>query len=308
MTRHDEFGDSLGPVDQRLVDLLVDSGFERRAVRALPASQQDQAERILRLFELLDDYPVEDGDDTLVHATLARIDRHEDQLSARMAFGSAADSQEQGRRRRIRLPDFISIAAVILIGFSVVWPVSSHLRQRSIDLGCANNLRLLGVGFGNYASDYDSAMPVAMANLGPEMSWDKIRNVVNLNPLVNGGYCELAHLSCPGHADLDGESYSYQWMMHGERPTWGVHRVTIVLGDRNPVIDAALSGRNIPPLSMSINHSGRGQNTLGSDGATLWLMDPVVGSNNDYIWLPRGVSFLRIGDRPTDPVDVFLAH
>ncbi len=308
MTRHDEFGDYLAPDDQRLVDLLVDAGFERRAAKALAPSQQERAERLLSLFELLNDYPVEDGDDTLVHATLARIDRYKDQRAARMTFDSAAEANE-GRSRRIRLPDFISVAAVILIGFSVIWPVSSHLRQRSIDLGCANNLRLMGLGFGNYANDYNGTMPVAMANLGSDVSWYNFRNAaVNLNPLVKGGYCELGHLSCPGHADLAGESYSYQWMMPGVRPTWGVQRVTVVLGDRNPVIDAALSNGSIPALSTSINHGGRGQNTLSSDGGVLWLRDPVVGSNNDYIWLPKGVVILRIGDRPTDPADVFLAH
>lgn len=308
MTHGHDLFDSLSPDDQRLVDELVECGFSRAVIDSLPARDRDRAETIMSLFELLEDYPVDDADETLVHATLARIDRHEDQAAARMAFASAGGGGEAGSgRRRIRIPDFISIAAVILIGVSVVWPVTSHIRQRSFAAGCASNLRQIGTAFSQYANDYDNAMPMVMTNYGPDMSWDKVHHAVNLNPLIMGGYCELSHMQCPGHADQIGESFSYRWQLPGERATWGIHTVTVVLGDRNPIIDAARSGRFIPPLSVSLNHGGRGQNTLDSDGTVLWLQQPLIRVN-DNIWLPSGLTSIRPGDRPTDPADVFLAH
>lgn len=307
MTNPHDYSDNLSPDDRRLVDALVEGGFDRSALEALSASDRRRTNAIASLFELLDDYPVEDADETLVHATLARVDRYEDQRAARMAFDNApAMADNQPRGRLWRMPDFISVAAVILIGVSMIWPMTSHIRNRSIDAGCASNMRMLGIGLGQYANDYNDAMPMAMANFGPDVSWDKIHNVVNMRPLMDGGYCELGHMRCPGH-DQVGDSYSYRWQLPEQPATWGVHQVTIVLGDRNPVIDAARMGQVIPALSISLNHGGRGQNTLSNDGSTLWLEQPVMGVN-DNIWLPSGVTFLRSGDRPTDPSDIFLAH
>ncbi len=147
-------------------------------------------------------------------------------------------------------------------------------------------------------------MPTAHA--GFVSGWNReAHNVLNLAPLIEGSYCDLDHLNCPGHEGKAGESYSYQWQKPGQPLIWGL-RATLVLGDRNPHVDAARSRRLIPVLSMSPNHSGRGQNVLSADGITVWLDTPLV--RDDNIWLPRGVDHLRTGDEPADANDVFLAH
>ncbi len=298
----------LSPEDRRLVDQLVEGGFDPAALEGLTPEEKRRVDAIVGLFELLDDYPVEDADESLVYATLARIDRQENEASARLVFDALSnESSDPPRRWRFRIPDFISIAAVILIATSVIWPTAIHLRQRNIQAGCANKLALLSLAFDQYANDYAGAMPMAVANVGPDLSWEKIRNVVNLGPLVDGGYCNRGHLECPGSHDLD-PSYSYQWLLTGRRLVWGVDRVTIVLGDRNPIIDLARSGQPQVQLRMSsLNHNGRGQNVLGTNGTVGWLEQPVT-PGGDNIWVPMGVSVLRVGDRPTDPADVFLAH
>ena len=58
---------------------------------------------------------------------------------------------------------------------------------------------------------------------------------------------------------------------------------------------------------QSLNHGGRGQNVLATDGSCEWIVQPLYGQN-DYIWLPRGVAFLQGEIQPSDPHDVFLAH
>ena len=293
----------LSPDDQRIVDAIVDAGFNADAIEAPSPDDQRRADAVTSLFELLGDYPVEDADNTLVHATLARVDRCEHDRSARMTFGDAA---ADGPRRRLRLPDFISVAAVVLIGASVVWPLSTHMRQRSIDLGCESNLRTVGLAFGSYSSAWNGAMPTVRTGLF--QAWTPgAKNAVNLNPLLEGGYCNASHLQCPGH-DGYGDSYSYQFQTAGRQPHWGVSATTIVLGDRNPLIDAARTQSVIATLSASINHGGRGQFVLSTDGSTAWLVLPVIGTR-DNIWLPGQVTFLRQGDKLTDPAgDVFLAH
>ena len=293
----------LSPDDHRLLDALVEAGFDIEALEGLSPDQRRRAEALGNLFGLLSDYPAEDADDTLIHATLARIGRHEEEQAARMSFEAQQEAAE-GNRRRIRMPDFITVAAALLIAASVLWPIISHSRQRSIETACSNNLRIDGFALSNYASDYNGALPMVMA--GANLSWDTGHNMLNLGLLVEGGYCDLGHLDCPGNHEPLRPSYSYQLQSPEIRLVWDTGRTIVVLGDRNPIIDAARAGAVAPPLTISLNHGGRGQYVLISDGATLWLTQPVVGQDN--IWLPDGTNALEPRMRAAGKGDVFLAH
>lgn len=298
-------GPTLSTVDEQAIDALIENSFDvETAARTADARRVEAA---AALMGLLRDYPVEDPDESLAFATLTRIDRVEEERAARLLFEARQETGVAGQRgaRRIRLPDFISIAAVLLIAVSVLFPLLTTMRNHRIDAGCANNMRQVGYGFANYAADYRGSLPIATAGLGG--SWDTVRNIINLDPLVQGQYCEHHHLNCPGHHDGVERSYSYRWVTPGMNQQWGAPRVTVVLGDLNPVMDAARSGRVVPPLSMSINHGGRGQWVLTSDGATLWLDEPLIGGG-DNIWLPDSAVRLVPGLRPDQPWDVFLAH
>ncbi len=183
--QHDEHREpiALSPQDERLLDALVDCEFDPSALEALSLDDQRRVKALLSLFELIDDYPVQDADDALIDATLARIDQYERRASARTAAADQVDAQDTTGRRRIYLPDFVSVAAVILIGASIFWPVMRNLHRRNIDAGCANNLRLLGNAFDRYANAYDGAMPVASLFT----SWNTlVRNFINLGPLFTG--------------------------------------------------------------------------------------------------------------------------
>ncbi len=300
--------------DERLLDALAEAGFDRNILSNVSGDDDRRLGAICRTMGLLRDYPVEDASDTLVHATLARIDQHEEAHAARMSFDNHQNRFNSGRSGfRIRIPDFITVAAVLLIGFSVLWPVLSTARQRSMDTLCADNLKHLAYAFGQYADDNNTELPVAMAGIGSgALSWDKISNVLNLEPLVRGNYCEGRHLNCPGHqhndANAAGPSYSYRWFLPGSRTGWGTGRMmTVLVGDMNPMVNAARNGQFIPPLSISPNHGGRGQNVLVSDGSIMWLEIPIVG-RNDNIWLPHGSSQLHNGDQPADESDVMLTQ
>jgi hypothetical protein len=272
--------------DQRLLDALVDAGFDRNILSLVSGSDSKRLDAICGVMELLNDYPVEDADETLVHATLARIDRYEE------------------------APDFITVAAVLLIGVGVLWPIISSVRQEALRAACGNNMRGLAYAFSQYAADNKSAIPMAMA--GPLHGWDRASNVLNLEPLVSGNYCTAGHLNCPGHHHSSssmagvGPSYSYRLVPAGSRIGWGTTRVTVILGDLNPIVDAAYSGRHLPPLSVSLNHNGRGQNVLVTDGSSMWLDQPMVGRDN--IWLPHHTDRLRGGEGPADESDIFMAH
>ena len=290
--------------DQRLLDALVESGFDPQVLESLSAEDRSRVGAILNLFALMEDYPVEDADDSLVDATLARIDQYEARTSAMV---SQENEMQVASRRAFRLPDLISVAAVILIGASIFWPMLSTMKQRRIDESCANNLRQMGYAFNQYANDYDGSIPVARAGLFSQWT-QSFPNVVNLGPLVDGGYCERNHLECAGHDGLSGAAYGYQWQIPDSALSWGVNRITVILGDRNPLIDAIYQAKSqTPALSNSLNHGGRGQNVLSTNGAWMWLENPMVGAD-DNIWLPKGSSSLHDGELQTDGQDVFLAQ
>jgi len=280
----------------------VECGFDERELVRLSPHDQQRVQCIESLFDLLEDYPVEDGDDSLIHATMARIDQHDEQRAARMSIDP--DQSERRGSRLIRLPDFISVAAVMLIAMGVAWPLIGKVRAMSIETACANNLRFVGQGLSAYSMTYDNALPVSQA-AGLGLSWDRARNMNNLAPLIDLGFCEEGHLNCPGH-DGAGTSYSYQLQLPGARSMLAIGRSRVVLGDRNPLIDAARIGLTAGPLSISPNHGARGQNLLYQDGSVMFPRLPKVGQDN--VWLPMGVITLSLGDRLTDPTDAFLVH
>ncbi|HRQ75079.1 MAG TPA: hypothetical protein PK098_04090 [Phycisphaerales bacterium] len=297
----------LSPDDQRLLDALIDAGFEVSQLGELSAAEMQRVDRLMSVFSLMNDYPVDDADETLVNATLARIDRYEDALTDRMSFETAGTA---ARGISFRLPDFISVAAVMLIAAGVLWPMLHTMRQRSIAEACNSNLRLMGYAFGNYAADHNGTLPMALSSLGlgTRASWDTVSNVrVNLAPLLEGGYCTRGCLQCPGHETGRDKTYSYQWQKPGTRLTWGIGHITVIMTDRNPLIDAARAGIVLPPDTLSQDHGKRGQNALATDGSTYWLSQPVVGGY-DNIWLPHGEKELRPGAQPRQPTDVFVAH
>ena len=305
-------GATLSADDRRLLDALVEHGFDASALEPSSGVDKLRVQKLAALFQLLHDYPVEDADDTLLDATMARISRHdasrEDRMKLDPQTAAAAIESTNARKRflRVPLPDFITIAAVLLIAAGVGWPLLSGMRQKSLDAACANNLRKMAIAFKDYAADYDNRMPTAQAGL--HNAWSRLaHNVVNLQPLVEGGYCDLGHMNCPGHKGDVGESFSYQWQSADEPMRWETARVNVVLGDRNPLIDAARRGSYASPLTLSLSHGGRGQNVLWTDGATIWLDEPIVG-RADNIWLPDGAQRLIDGLRTKSAADAFLAH
>src|SRR5690606_35929383 len=136
----------LPPDDQRLLDALVEAGFDVERMGPLTRDERARVDRLMTLFSLMNDYPSDDADETLLNATLARIDRHEDARADRMNIENAVDAAPRGIS--FRLPDFISVAAVMLIAAAVLWPMLNTLRQRSIAETCNSNLRLAGYAFG----------------------------------------------------------------------------------------------------------------------------------------------------------------
>ena len=283
--------------DAEMLDRLVDVGFEIDRLDGLSDEEQRRATTILNMLSLLDRYPVEDADDTLVDVTLARIDQYEDAQRARMHI-ETADIQTTSSGFAFRMPDLISIACMVLIGASLVIWLGRGTRAQSISNQCASNMAAVGAGLVNFAFDHDGAAPTtAAAGLGSLFGG---ATPDRMNPAaLLGEYCSEHHLRCPGHQGTESGGFSYQTQ---RTEVWDAlkrhHRVFIVLSDLNPVLEAILAGKKHDPLTPSRNHGGSRQNQLLDDGSTLPLVGPPI-LGGDKIWVLDGRKH---------GIDIFLTH
>jgi hypothetical protein len=148
----------LSASDARVLDFLAEHGFDASRIAELPAEDRPRALAIIRQMDVLERYPVDPPHESVVDATLARIDRFEAERAASMRIG--------GRwRPRVRLSDVVGVAALLLVATGVALPMISQVRAQSLSTVCANNLRALGAGLANYANEHGGSMP-AMAGIG----------------------------------------------------------------------------------------------------------------------------------------------
>ncbi len=288
---------NLCKADGDMLDRLVDVGFEIDQLDDLSEEEQRRATILLNLFGLLENYPVEEADDTLIDVTLARIDQYENKQLSRMHI-QTADVQATSSGFSFRMPDLISVAAMILIAASVVIWLGRGTRATSLSNQCASNMAAVGMGLANYAVDHDGQLPTtAVAGLGSLFGGASPERL-DPTPLL-GEYCESHHLNCPGHDGDTSSGFSYQTQ---QKEIWDAlkrhRRVFVLMSDTNPILDAILEGKDHDPLTRSRNHGGNGQNQLLDDGSTMSLIGPPV-LGGDKIWILDG------GKRR---IDIFLTH
>lgn len=293
---------ALTPDDQEAMDAWVLAGFD--ASRA-PSSLRGRAQGHEALRALATSGPgwTEGERSALIDATMGAVER---------AGRSSWRFEPTPAVRGWGLRDLVSVAAVLLIGASVVWPVASALRQSAMRTACLSNLGAVAGAVGIYSGDHAGSLPVAAASMGglPWWSVDATRpvaNSANLFTLARTGYTNLKALACGGNAEacrdasrpgawdwrsLGEVSYSYQIMFAADRPTWRARAEgdpnpsgTVIMADRSPVVLRAVRHDWIYPFENSPNHGGRGQQVLFNDGSAAWVDSPVVGQDN--IWLPR---------------------
>ena len=277
----------LSPPDAEALDALVEAGFDPSAIDAMPAEQQPRARRVVSLLSMLNDYPVEDADDTLVHATLAGIKRHDAAAARRMSLVDRNAALDGRRGRRFRLPDLISVAAVLLIGCSIVFPLLSNLQKEHDVLKSQNNLQYVTHAVNSYALDHGGDIPTARA--GPDGHLEHLHRHDQPDPARAG---ELLRHQRSGGAEGGARCGRIEFR-HSN--------LVLFLGDRNPIIDAIREGRMDEPMRIELGVRRDGRRILTEQGAILWLGQAAPPMNNDQ-WSPRAVMWLQDDIRP-EPAD-----
>lgn len=321
----------LGEADVEALDALLIAQFDARRV---PGVLRPRAEKIAALSALVVQPPMVAPSADLGARTFDAIATR---LSEEPLPFEARRLSFRGRWR-----DVLSVAAVLLIGASVVWPVMSSMRREASRSSCLSNMHASATGLAAYADANRDTLPVLTAGFGGGSWWNVGTpggsNSANLFTLARQRYVGLDDLACPGNpeaptalADPDDHdwralpevSYSYRIMPGPMRVHTGAGDVAI-LADRSPVVLRAVRGDIIDPLENSPNHMGAGQHVLFASGRASWMESPEVEGRTaeglptvDNIWLPRQVE--RALDRaarqrgiisgrelPTDTLDSFV--
>lgn len=303
--------DSVQPVAQLSVTdaEALDAYFNNQHnLRSVPASLRDRAQRIDALSNLITSTPSPAaGRDLLIERTLARVDAARAQSSRAINL-----AETPSRRGTWRWADLVSVAATLLVGVSVLWPLMGAWSKRASRVNCAGNMNSVAQAMGIYTGDQRGSLPMASASLAGLPWWETGKNVehsnsANLFTLRRANYATLEQLRCGGNRKCSGEdlpedardwknindvSYSYFVMFGDRRPQWSDPSSTVVLADASPVVRRAIVGNVIYPNENSWNHAGEGQWALRIDGSAIWLRTPYHTSSNgqaDNLWLPANL-------------------
>jgi hypothetical protein len=323
-------------VDSMLHDAHGLSPAGKRAIEGFAAGEEPI--EAVRVLQLLDYGFSETGEDRAarverVLSTLGSSDGHrEGQRAFRMSPPSAG---EVYRTRRIRFSDLVAVAAVLLVGTTILFPQLFSVRSMAEEIRCAQNMQRAGLGFSLFANEHDGHLP-ARESAGPgearSGSWwlvgdSSSSHSANLFVLVRHEYVPLEALACPGNhrAALDhGKTLEADWQSHeqvsysyqlfdGRPPRFSDPGIKLLLADRSPVISRAMRGETADATENSHNHRGRGQNLLLPNFAVYFAYSPEMqtGAGEDNIWIPRShegdPSRVRLtgSERPA-PSDAFV--
>ena len=320
----------LSPADAHLLDAMLTHRL--KLTPDTTTAETERARRLRGVMSLLDQYDVDAAPEDLVARTLTRIQ----EAKQRRRF--AQQIQALGGRERIGFQwrELLTVAAVMMIAVSLLWPVLDRIRADARRVACANNLAIAGQAFGRYANDHNQALP--RGRVRPGTVWWNVgavpsdpdhhvgSNSAHLYILVRSRYIDAGTLQCPDNAGAVGHmshsmhdwptakavSYSYQNQYTQKAIRLDQLPDMAILADKNPLSvkrsdrDAGLAYQSdMDPASPSNFHGRRGQNILMPSGRVMWSTRP-VGPNGDNIWLIRGVRTYEGVETPRESDDSFL--
>jgi hypothetical protein len=277
---------NLNPQDAVLFDKLVEVDFEIDDLKGVDDQMRERARRLLAMMGLLDDYPVEsvsaEDRETLISATMLRIDREMDDQDDRMKLDPVA------RLPRLRLREFVAIAAVLIAGLAVALPLfsrASKLENTNISQASLGNFSKALEAF---ADDHDSKYPskqVDLGEMGPGYKpW-------HLDPAQLFEYgIKPAHLDNPCRPNQPGNGYSFHSQMDS-RIDRSSCQGRIIVSDGNLLLDKSARQPGIF-VSPSVLYQGGKADKLDS----CWVEE-------DHIW---DWDRQRAAGRPM--IEIFLVH
>ena len=302
----------LGDEDAAAVDRLLGDGLGSDA-----APGDDRETAISDLLGLLDDYPTEPAPDELVHATLARVARAEQERSSRLSI----QNQIGTPRGPIRLPDFFAVAAALLFAVGIGWPLLQTLESNHQVAKSQNRLGAVGQAVAGFAGDSGGWLPFDESVMSPGedglfpcgIAGEHSRH---LHQLADQERLRHAHLFI-GDADGDAKALvSYRVVF--QRNDFRIDRygpAEALAGDPNPVIESLRRRQRAAHHADGATfHEGDGVVILLFDGSTPFLGSAIRmdgDGERDGIWVHDGYDPDLAAEqtlRPADLEDDVLSH
>ena len=329
--------ESLFPTLSPEVLEALDAAIERRAgINHTSNVSADADAKVASLLSLLDQMPAEAPSDDLVARTLKRIETERVR-----SIVEDEPSDASGFRIGFRMGELAVIAAMLIVGISLVWPMLDQMRSEARKVACANNLTMAGSAVAAYATDNQNLLPNRGAvpgsvwwNVGESNSVKPLSNDIsepvssnssNLYTIVRDSYIAPDNLNCPSNENAikalaptlndwptgRALSYSYQNQYFPHPSKLDRYRPMAIMADKNPLFvprPGQAYGLQFSGLSESTNsrfHAGLGQNILFRDMSVLWSKTPTL-SNGDNIWTANGQHVYRGTEVPAKDDDTFL--
>lgn len=314
---------NLSPEDREILDVLVANGYD---VESLASDQVERGRRLVGCLGVLNHLPVDKPGDLLIARTMEAIEhrRQQDRFSQQINVLKRSGGCGIG----VRWHELATLAAVLLICVSVVWPTLSNARSRSRRVVCQERLGMAGMGFSSYAMANDGQMPAEKFRVGdswlrPELFDDEgnaMSNTAHLIVLHRLGYVDAKALICPdafeqlpllktkmhNMPNMMMISFSYQNQFTKKAQKWDRTVRLGVLADKNPLFGPGIFRRNVPFSSVSLNHCRLGgQNVLFNDSSVTWIGRPVL-RGSDNMWQSGDVKTYSGTETPHDEKDSFL--
>ena len=155
----------LCPADAKALDAIIESLATGSEPTPCPDSKgaqapqepdkpSDRGHAISQVLSLISQSPAQESPADLVQRTLARVS----DAKQRQQFAQQIQVLG-GPTIGFRWRELWAVAAVLLIGVSLLWPALQRTRADARRVACANNLASVGASIGHYAADHRNTMP-----------------------------------------------------------------------------------------------------------------------------------------------------
>ena len=293
---------TLSAEDGQALDALLDLRRQGLADGPMPSGVRERVAGVRTVMGLLDRAEGEQVPGGLAERTMQAIEQ--DRLSRQRTSTMSATAMGGERQGSISIRQIATTAALLLMCLSILLPMLSNAQRDAKIAQCSSNLAGLGVDLQEIAFDNkgethraaqdqpDALNPLAKFARSDVDGSTIPASQVSVYVLLDENRVSPEHRYCPsvGVGDPAG-------LYNGQNPAaGGPTRIFLnarpIFADTNPLYRVTPKGlvRNadVPSLTQSANHAGKGQNVLISDGSVQWMIRPAVqrdSDKSDNIWL-----------------------
>lgn len=288
--------------DGEALDALVALRRQGLSDGPMPAGVREHVAQVQNVLSILDraaDEPVPEG---LADRTIQAIEQDRHTLQQRSTLSTMAIASD--RQGTIGIRQIATTAALLLMAVSILLPMLNNAQRHAQIAQCSENLAGLGsdlqqLAFDNKGATHRPAQPetdvfnplAKFARSGLDGSVVPA-NQASFFVMMDERRVASKHLACP-----TGSSNDPTALYNGQNPAaGGPFRIFLnarpIFADTNPLYTVTPKGlvrdQNVPSMTRSSNHAGRGQNVLISDGSAQWMIRPALqrdADSTDNIWL-----------------------